>query len=65
MAYATNGDVQECKKITDHFRGIYKNIPQLNTGKPKDVNMYPLNLQTVGSQLIMPKIVPGHWWEAR
>jgi hypothetical protein len=32
-------EVQDCRKITDHFRGIFKNIPQFNEGEPEDVNM--------------------------
>jgi hypothetical protein len=30
---------QDCRKITDSYsRNLYKNIPQLNEGKPVDVN---------------------------
>ena len=32
-------EVQDCRKITDHFRGIYRMYPNLIKGKPKDVNM--------------------------
>ena len=32
-------EVQDCRKITDHFRGIYRIYPNFNTGKPEDVNM--------------------------
>ena len=32
-------EVEDCKKITDHLRGIYTNIPQSNKGKPKDVGV--------------------------
>ena len=32
-------EVQDSRKITDHFRGILWNIPQFNKGKPEDVNM--------------------------
>ena len=31
--------VQDRRKITDHFRGIYRNIPQFNKRKPESVNM--------------------------
>ena len=32
-------EVQNCRKITDHFKGIYRIYPQFNKGKPEDVNM--------------------------
>jgi len=32
-------EVQDCRKITDHFRGIYRIYPNLINGKPEDVNM--------------------------
>jgi hypothetical protein len=32
-------EVQDCRKIRDHFRGIYRIYPQFNKGKPEDVNM--------------------------
>jgi len=32
-------EVQDCKIITDHFRGTYKIYPKLNNEKPEDANM--------------------------
>jgi hypothetical protein len=32
-------EVQDCRKVINHFRGMYRIIPQFNKGKPKDVNM--------------------------
>ena len=32
-------EVQDYRKITDRFRGMYKNIPQFDKGEPEDVNM--------------------------
>ena len=32
-------EVQDCRKITDHFRGISRIIPILMKGKSEDVNM--------------------------
>ena len=33
-------EVQDYRKNIAHFRGIYKNMPEFNKGKPKDVNMH-------------------------
>jgi hypothetical protein len=38
-------EVQDCKKITDHFRGIYRNMPQFDKGKLKDINPSSVVLQ--------------------
>ena len=32
-------EVQECRKISDHFRGIYRIYPNFSRGKSEDVNM--------------------------
>ena len=32
-------EIQDCRKITDHFREICRIYPQYNKGKPKDFNM--------------------------
>ena len=37
-------EVQDCMKITGHFRGIYKLYPNLIKGKPEDGNMSPVGL---------------------
>jgi hypothetical protein len=37
-------EVQDCRKITDHFRGIRRIHPNFIKEKPEDVNMYPVGL---------------------
>ena len=32
-------EVQDGRKITDHFRGISRTYPNLRKGNPEDVNM--------------------------
>ena len=32
-------EVQDCRRIIDHFRGVYRIYPDLIKGKPEDVNM--------------------------
>jgi hypothetical protein len=32
-------EVQDCRKITGRFKGIYRLYPQFNEGEPEDVNM--------------------------
>jgi hypothetical protein len=32
-------EVQDCRKITDHFKRNLWNTPQFHKGKPKGVNM--------------------------
>ena len=55
-------EVQECRKITDHFGGIYGfylNLIKLN--QMMSTCNY-LDLQGLGSQPIMPKNLPDHWY---
>ena len=48
-------------KITDHFRGIYQNIPQFNKKKSGGCeHVTGLDLSTVGFQPVMPKNLPEH-----
>ena len=35
-------------------------MPRIIEEKPKDVNMYRLDLETLGPQQIMPTNLPGH-----
>ena len=52
-------EVQDCRKITDRFRGmyiIYPNLIKENRRMLSTCNR--LNLQTLGSQAIMPKNPP-------
>ena len=37
-------EIQDYRKNTNHFRGIYRNIPQFNERIPEDVNMSPVGL---------------------
>ena len=54
-------EVEDCKKITDHFRGIYRMHPNLmKENRRMSTCNQQLDLQTLGSQLVMPKISPEH-----
>ena len=46
---------QDCRKITDHFRGIYRIYPYLMKENRRTSTFKRLNLQTLGSQPTMPK----------
>ena len=37
-------EVQDCKKIIDHFKRNLQNIPQFSERKSKDANMSPVGL---------------------
>jgi hypothetical protein len=54
---------QDFRRITDHFRGILWNIPQINIEKKTDglLTCNRSDLETLGSQLIMPKFLPDEW----
>ena len=49
-------------KIIDHFRGTYRIYPNLMKENRRMLTCNRLDLQTLGSQPIMPKNLPGHWW---
>ena len=52
-------EVQDCREITDHFRGIYRIYPNLIKEDRRMSTCNQLDLQTLGSQLIiMPKKSP-------
>ena len=53
-------DVQNCRKITDHSRGIYRIYRNLIKENRKMSTCNRLDLQTLGSQLIMPKNLTDH-----
>ena len=55
-------EVPDCKKITDHFGGIYRRIyPKLTKENRRVLTCNRLDLQTLGSQpVIMPKNLPNH-----
>ena len=56
-------EVQDFRKITDHFRGIYRIYPNLIKEIRRMSTCNRLDLQTLGSQPIMPKNLPDHWSE--
>ena len=58
---------QDCRKITHHFKGIYRIYPNLIKENRRMSTCNRLDLQTLGSQpVIMPKNLPNHcWWENR
>ena len=51
-------EVQECRKITDHFRGIYGICPNLIKGNRRMSTCNRLDLQTLGSQPIYAQKSP-------
>ena len=54
-------EVQDCKKITDHFRGIHGIYPNLIKENWRMSTCNRLDLQTLGSQPIMFRNLPDHW----
>ena len=54
-------EVQDYKKITDQFRRIYKIYPNLIKENQRMSTCNQLDLQTLGSQPVMPKNLPDHW----
>ena len=54
-------EFQDCMKITGHLRGIYRRIyPQFNKGNRRMSTCNWLDLQTLGSHVIMPKNLSDH-----
>ena len=49
------------QEITDHFRGIYRIYPILIKENRSMPTCNRLDLQTLGSQPIMPSNLPDHW----
>ena len=50
-----------CRKITNHFKGIYRIYPNLIKENRKVSACNRLDLQTLEYGLVMPKNLPGHW----
>ena len=50
------------RKTTDHFRGIYRINPNLMKENRRMPSWNRLDLQTLGSQLVMSKDLPDHWF---
>ena len=55
-------EVQGCRKITDHFRGICRIYPNLVKENRRVSTCNRLDLQTQGSQPVMPENLPDHWY---
>jgi hypothetical protein len=54
-------EVQDCRRITDHFKGIYRVIyPTLIHENWRMSICNQLDLQRLGSQPVMPKNLPDH-----
>ena len=53
-------EVQDCKKITNHFRRNDRIYPNLIKKNRRMSTCNRLDLQTLGSQPIMPKNLPDH-----
>ena len=56
-------EVQDCRKITDHYRGIYRIYPNLIKENRRMSICNRLDLQTLGFRPVMPKNLPDHWRE--
>ena len=54
-------EVQDCRIITDHFRGICRIYLNLIKENQRMSTCNRLDLQTLGSQSVMPKNLPNHW----
>ena len=54
-------EVQDCRKITDKFRGVYGIYPNLLKENRRMSTCNRLDLQTLGSQPVIPKKLPDHW----
>ena len=53
-------DVQDCRKITDHFKGIYRiHLNSIKENRRMSA-CNRLDLQTLGSHPVMPKNLPDH-----
>ena len=53
--------VQDCRKIADHFRGIYKKYPNLMKENRRMSTCNRLDMQILGSQpVVMPKNLADH-----
>jgi hypothetical protein len=54
-------EVQDCRKVTDCFRGIYRIHPNSIKENQRMSTCNRLDLQTLVSQPIVPKNLPKHW----
>ena len=53
-------EVQDCRKITGHFRRIFRIYPNVIKKNRRMWTINRLDLQTLGSQPVMPKNLPDH-----
>jgi hypothetical protein len=53
-------EVQDCRKITDYYRGLYRVYPKLIKENRRMSTCNWLDLQTLGSQPIMSKNLLDH-----
>ena len=53
-------EVQDCRKITDHFRGIYRIYPNLIKEDRRMSICNLLDFGTIGSQPVMSINLPDH-----
>jgi hypothetical protein len=68
VSYRWTGWVWEisswCSRLQENYRSLQRNlwlIPQINIENRRMSTCNPLDLQTLGSQPIMPKNLPDHW----
>ena len=54
-------EVQDCRKDTDHSKGIHSLYPKLMKENRRLSTCNQLDLQILGSQPVMPKNLPDHW----
>ena len=55
-------EVQDFRRITDYFRGVYRIYPNLMKENRRMSTCNRLDLQTLGSQpVMMSKNLPEHW----
>ena len=54
-------EIQDCRKITDHFRGIYRMYFNLIKENRRMSICNRLDLQTLESQHVLPKNLNDHW----
>ena len=54
-------EVQDFKKITKHYKEIYKIYPNLINKNQRMSTCNRLDLPALGSQPIMPKNLSNHW----
>ena len=55
-------EVQDCREITNYFRGIYRIFHNLIKENCRMSTCDHLDLQTLGSQPFMPTNFPDHWY---